>query len=496
MSRNNFLKKSFAVVLSLLLLVSNYGREFSIEAKDYECPENGQIQVDDHQAIAVKFLDYDYENNYFISLRELAVALSGTTKEFDVAIDSSSVSITTGVPYGARGGEGSPWSREQLQTWYTINQSMTPIKIDGKNVKYFTFLFNMGSYYDCFMSALDVAMLFDLHMEYEGESCFIIDTDKGFSLDMAEVEGYFQNVNAVYVGDATTGETFFNTNPEGEYAMASTTKLMTCLLTLEAVSEGRIAMEDRVSFSQRVDDLSHGTDKVLPLYLGNSATVKELLAGCLLPSSNEAALALAEYLEESEEAFVDKMNQKAAELGMTHTFYYNCHGLPFYTRELMPVKIQNYSSSRDLFILASYIVNNTPEILEITQAGSISLPSVGMTVTNTNFCLYNVKEMVGLKTGTTDKAGYCLVTASRVAAEDGEHFVITVLLGAGSNYERTRISEVMARYGIDRVKKPGDYKPFVYEGIENNSSLEDTDNSKQPGKAGELLNYCIRNLEF
>lgn len=484
-------KLYISLCLIFVLLLQAPVMNLQAASKDYERPENGQVIVNGSSESQIHMVNFEYDYDRFLSLRDLALALSGTEKQFDVAVEKDSISITTGVPYGARGGEGSLWNEEQLSTWYTNNLSLTSMKIDGKGVKYFTFMFNMGTYYDAFISPLDASMLFNLSMEYDGEN-WVIDTTKDFHVDLFDVDetDYFQNIHGLYVGDATLGETYFAYDPKGEYAMASTTKLMTCLLTYEAIQSGQISMADEVVFSDYVDAVAHGTDKVLPLYKGKSATVKDLLAGALLPSSNEAAAALAEHVDGSEEAFVEHMNRKARELGMLHTYYYNCHGLPFFTEGLMPVKMQNHTSAEDLFILSSYIVNVYPEMLSITQSGSIGLTSLGITVTNTNYTLYNVKEMLGLKTGTTNKAGYCLVTVSKVTMDDGDHMIVTCLLGADSAYERTRISELAARYGIDRCKNPTNYTPYM----QGETSVPEI--GAPPKNAGELTAYLKKNIEL
>lgn len=480
-------KRLQVLCMTVILVLSCCLPGTQLQAKDYERPENGIVQVDG-QAKQVRFVNFEYDNNRFISIRDLAAALSGTSKQFEVSVSTDLVNIDTGIPYVGNGGENQLWPAEELTTWHTYVQKLNPMKIDGKSVKYYTFIFQMNGYYDCFISTLDAAMLFDLQLDCIGGNTWTIDTSKAYFLDMWDLDekDFFQTIHSVYVGDATTGETFFSYDPEGEYAMASTTKLMTCLLTYEAAARGEITMDDSIAFSAKVDDLAHGTDSVLQLYSGKSGTVKDMIAGCLLPSSNEAALSLAEHIAGSEEAFVIRMNEKARELGMYHTHYYNCHGLPFFSENLLPVKAQNYTGASDMFLLASYIVNNYPEILSVTKAASIPLYSINVTVQSTNFCLYNVPEMVGLKTGTTNKAGYCLITASKTEVAGEEHTLITVLLGGESNFDRIRLSEMMARYALDRVKNPENY---------HRMAVSEPVTVEPPKKAKDLLQYCISNLK-
>lgn len=477
--------KAWILIFSLILTCGFPGS--TAQAKDYERPENGYVTVDG-QTKPVRFVNYEYDHNRFISIRDLAAALIGTPKQFEVSVSSELIKIDTGMAYVGNGAENQAWSHEEEQTWHTYVQKLNPMKIDDRSVKYFTFLFQMNGYYDCFISTLDAAMLLDLQMECIGDNNWIIDTTQDYRLDMADLdeEEFFQSIHGAYIGDATAGEAYFTYDADGEFAMASTTKLMTCLLTYEAIANGEIGMEDSIAFSENVDELAHGTDAVLQLYRGKSGTVKDMLAGCLLPSSNEAALALAEHIDGSEEVFLERMNRKARELGMYHTYFYNCHGLPYFSEELIPVKAQNHTSAADMYALASYIVNNYPDMLSITGSTKISLNSIGATVQSTNYCLYNVPEMMGLKTGTTNRAGYCLITASRVALEDGDHMVVTVLLGAESNFDRSRLSEMMARYAIDRAKNPEQYKHL---------EIAIPVTQEPPKKAKDLLQYCITNLK-
>lgn len=479
--------KCISLLLSIVLLCLYFSPSPSIFARDYERPENGTVSVDGQPAKQVRFVNYEYDNNRFISMRDLASILVGTAKQFELTVNSDGIKIETGIPYVGNGSENTLWDAEEVTTWNTYTLKTTPMTIDDRTVKYYTFLYQINKRSDCFISLQDTSMLLDLHIEMTGSNAWSIDTTRGYFLDVADLNAkeYFQNVNAIYVADATTGEAFFSYEGERAFPIASTTKLMTCLLTYEAIERGQISMDDTIYFSETVDKLAHGTDAVLQLYSGKSATVREMLAGCLLPSSNEAALSLAEYIDGSEEAFVARMNQKARELGMYSSIFYNCNGLPFYSEDVTPVKAQNYASAADMCILSSYLVNNYPQVFEISSSTAIRLPSIGVLVQNTNACMYNIPEMVGLKTGTTNRAGACLITASKVQLADGEHVVITVLLGSESGYDRTRISEILARYALDRAKNPNAYKHLT----QSQPAVQE-----KPKKAKDLLQYCIRNL--
>ena len=178
-----------------------------------------------------------------------------------------------------------------------------------------------------------------------------INTKEPFDISPVALEqaGYFCGVNSVLVGDAVTGEVYYQYQSDLAYPIASTSKLMTCLLTMDAISEGQIALEGQVTISDAVQLLSDSGDGVIPLEAGQQISVQELLLGALLPSSNECALCLAEAIAGSEEAFVEMMNQKAQELGLSQTTFFNSNGLPFYTEDFIPSKRQNTMSADDMF---------------------------------------------------------------------------------------------------------------------------------------------------
>ena len=173
------------------------------------------------------------------------------------------------------------------------------------------------------------------------------------------------------------------------------------------------------------------------------------MLGALLPSSNECALCLAEAVAGSEEAFVERMNQKAKDLGLSQAVFFNCHGLPIYTKDPVPSKRQNRMSAEDMFRLVSYLLKVYPQITDITSLKSATLESLKVEVKNTNPLLHNMTGVTGLKTGTTNKAGACLVTSLK--ADDGnmEHDLVVIVLGTEDSVERGRVSELLARYALE-----------------------------------------------
>lgn len=306
--------------------------------------------------------------------------------------------------------------------------------------------------------AADLGMILDVNITVPASDSLLIHTQDPFRVSPAALEqaGYFYGVNSVLVGDATTGELYYGYQSEAPYPIASTSKLMTCLLVMDAISAGQITLEEQVVVSDAAQMLSASADGVIPLEAGEQITVRELLLGALLPSSNECALCLAESVAGSEEAFVGMMNQKALDLGLSQAIFFNCHGLPSYTEEPVPAKRQNRMSAEDMFRLVSYLMKVYPQVTDITSRKEATLESLDLEVRNTNPLLHNLPGVTGLKTGTTNKAGACLVTS--LAADDGimEHDLVVIVLGAEDSIERGRVSGLLARYALQAFYEGAD----------------------------------------
>ena len=175
---------------------------------------------------------------------------------------------------------------------------------------------------------------------------------------------------------------------------------------------------------------------------------RELLEAMLIASSNECALALAEHLCGNEQNFVARMNSKAAELGLQTAKIYNCHGLPSYTdNSSIPIKRQNMMSVDDLFRLIQHILSNYPEVTQITSLKLAHMPSLNDYWTaNSNPMVYNVEGVNGLKTGHTNRAGYCVAASMPLGQEGDSHTVVLILTGAESAELRGQAAEILLRY--------------------------------------------------
>lgn len=443
MKRNR--QKTGSLLLSVMLLCSLWPVRADA---GYEIPGVCQVQTDTGGAGTVKTLDYGYGDNTYFSLRDIAMLLKDTEKAFSLEITGSAVSLNPGGAYAPAGVENVSW-----EDWENPDAALrrNEFEVSGETVFYYTMIMQMPSGdYDCFMMAADLAMILDMDVTVSGEGSLQIHTQEPFDIspDALEETGYFCGVNSVLAGDATTGEIYYQYQSDISYPIASTSKLMTCLLTMEAVSSGQLALDGQVTISDAVQALADSGDGVVPLKAGEQITVEELLVGALLPSSNECALCLAEAVAGSEEAFVQMMNQKAQELGLSQTVFFNSSGLPFYTEDVIPAKRQNSMSAEDMFGLVSCLLRVYPQITDITSMEEAVLESLEFEVKNTNPLLRNLPQVTGLKTGTTNRAGACLVTS--LAADDGNrrHDLVVIVLGTEDSIERGRVSGLLARYAL------------------------------------------------
>lgn len=439
------MKKICPFILSVILVCAILPA--SVDAS-YEIPGTYQVQTDIGTACAVKTVDLDYQNNTYFSLRDIAMLLKDTGRSFGLEIAKNAVALDIGGAYAPVGTEGLPWESGVAQG-HTLRRN--EFKVNGQKVSYHTMIMELPTgHYDCFMMAADLAMILDVDITVPVAGILQIHTQAPFTVSPVALEqaGYFSGVNSVLVGDATTGEIYYEYHSDIPYPIASTSKLMTCLLTMDAISAGQIAYEQPVTISAAAQALSATDDGVIPLEAGQQVTVHELLIGALLPSSNECALCLAETVAGSEGAFVQRMQQKASELGLSQAVFYNCHGLPAFTQDPIPAKRQNHMSAADMFRLASYLLNVYPQIKDITSLEKATLPSLGREVRNTNPLLNNLPGVTGLKTGTTNKAGACLVTSLSVHDGIMEHDLVVVVLGTEDSVERGRVSGLLARYAL------------------------------------------------
>lgn len=241
--------------------------------------------------------------------------------------------------------------------------------------------------------------------------------------------------------EASTGRVIFEKNADERRPVASVTKVMTILLTLEAIDGETIGKNDKVIVSPRAQSMG-GSQAYLDA--GSAYTVAELLKSVIIASANDSAVALAEYIAGAEEAFVARMNERAQELGLTNTHYVNCTGLPAQG---------HYMSARDVAKLSSEL-DRHPLYYEYSAVWMDEIAHKGgrkTQLTNTNRLVRFYTGCDGYKTGSTNEARYCM---SATAKKDGMR-LIAVVLGANAGQTRFDEARAMLEYGF------AGYKLFV-----------------------------------
>lgn len=230
--------------------------------------------------------------------------------------------------------------------------------------------------------------------------------------------------------DADSNEVLVEYQPHEQKAPASLTKIMTAYLAEQEIAAGRITEEDEVLIS--VNAWRTGGSKMF-IREGTRVSVGDLLRGIIIQSGNDASIALAEHVAGSEGAFADMMNQQAQQLGMTNTNFVNATGLP---------ASDHYSSAWDMAQLTRDLIQRFPEHYALYSERSYKFNEIEQP--NRNKLLWRDKTVDGVKTGFTNKAGYCLVAS---AVRQGMR-LISVVMGTDSDQARMRESQKLLSYGF------------------------------------------------
>lgn len=491
--RREIVKRLTSIFLSIVVLVTacatSLGMSENIAYASTEIPREIALKVNDKSPEIVKVVDISYEGNAYASLRDVANLLSGTTKHFDVGITADSVNITTGKDYAPVGDEA------LNEKWTEADKSILKghlfkndiVTVDGRELRYYVLPVGYSDgRRDAFMMLADICMILDMEIEELSDEIVAINTNAELDINPAILEknGYFEGVNSVLVGDATTGDIYYEYKGSEAFPIASTTKLISYAVLMDGVKKGEISLDDSVTISSAAEALSQGEDRVIILNAGEKTTLREILYAMLLPSSNECALAGAEHLCGSEKEFIERMHKLADDLGASTAAFYNCNGLPVFNGKEVPAKQHNRMSAEDMFKFASYILNTYPEVKEIATTKKYNMSTLRhQEIKNTNQLLYNLDNVTGLKTGTTNRAGCCLVSSYAVNKDGTEHQLVVVLLGAESTQDRFRVSQLLSVYGEDVLL--GKSKSFVGE-VTN--PIEETHPQTAEGIVGKIVN--------
>ena len=246
------------------------------------------------------------------------------------------------------------------------------------------------------------------------------------------------NAKSAIIMEPTTGKVIFEKNSNERLEPASMTKIMTLLLIFEAIDNGKISLDDMVTISKRAADMG-GSQMFLEA--GSNIRLEEIIKGVSIASANDGAIALAEYIGGSVENFVDMMNKKAEDLGLSNTHFINPHGLH---------ADNHYSSAYDMAIMASNLINHE-KILNYTSISEdyFNKPDGSRTwLVNTNKLVRFFKGVDGLKTGYTKEAGYCLTAT----AKKNNVRYITVVMGEPSSDIRSSETTNMLNYAFNSFK--------------------------------------------
>ncbi len=245
------------------------------------------------------------------------------------------------------------------------------------------------------------------------------------------------NARSALLMEAETGNILFEKNPHQQLPPASMTKIMTLLLVMEAMDEGVISLEDTILCSEYAASMGGSQIWLEP---GEEMSLEDLIKAIAIVSANDASVAVAEYLYPTVNSFVEKMNQRADELGLKNTYYYNPTGLPPGDEETQGT----FTTAYDLAVLSRELLNY-PEVLQWTSTWIDYLRNGESVLNNTNKLVRHYPGADGIKTGYTDQAKFC-VTAT--AERDGLRF-ISVIMAADDSQTRFDEAAKLLSYGFN-----------------------------------------------
>lgn len=292
------------------------------------------------------------------------------------------------------------------------------------------------------------------------------------------------NYKSAVLIEKNSKQVLFENASDEKLPIASVTKLMTILITLEKIEEGSISLDDKVTVSANASGM--GGSQIF-LDADNEYVLGELLKSVIVASANDSSVALAEYIAGSENNFVRLMNERAKELKMTNTNYANCTGLP---------SAEGYSTAYDQALLLSAVLDyDTYHTYSSIWYEDFIHPSGRATqMANTNKLSRYYEGCIGGKTGSTNEAKYCLA----VGAKRNDMSLISIVLGADSSQERFKCASDLLNYGFENFEsktlfsdKDLDGKSIKIKGMDRSTRLRAERNYTLVSKIGEDVNYSI-----
>ena len=237
---------------------------------------------------------------------------------------------------------------------------------------------------------------------------------------------------AALLMEKTTGQVLYAKNEHEQLEPASVTKVMTLLLAMEALDEGRIRYDDTVTVSAYA--ASMGGSQVF-LSEGEQITVEDLFKAICVASGNDASVAMAEHIAGVTELFVEQMNARAKQLGMNDTHFVNCTGLP---------AEGHVTSAWDIALMSRELILHHPDIRRFTTIWMDTLRGGSFQLSNTNKLIRFYDGATGLKTGSTDAAGFCI---SATAERDGMELIAVIMKGQTAD-KRNTDTKTLLNYGF------------------------------------------------
>lgn len=290
---------------------------------------------------------------------------------------------------------------------------------------------------------------------YDNESVTEVNADNADNFLNLESE------SAILI-ESTTGEVLYEKNPHEVLRPASVTKIMSILLIMEALDRGDITLETKVPCSEAASSM--GGSQIW-LDSTETLTVDEMLKAICVVSANDCTYAMAEFLAGSEALFVQKMNDRAKELGMNDTTFKNCHGID---------EDGHVTSSYDIALMSKELLNNHPQITNYTTIWMDSLRDGKSELVNTNKLIRTYDGITGLKTGSTSLALYNL----SASATRNDLSLIAVVMRAPTAKTRFQEAKLLLDYGFNtyeykKVANKGDFFQSVHvsKGIETEVNL-------------------------
>jgi D-alanyl-D-alanine carboxypeptidase (penicillin-binding protein 5/6) len=262
--------------------------------------------------------------------------------------------------------------------------------------------------------------------------------------------------------DATSNRVLAANEPDMRIEPASLVKLMTAYVAFSAVQEKRLSLNQMITVSTNAWKVDAESSKMF-IEPRVPVSVDDLLHGLIIQSGNDAAVALAEAVAGTEESFAVLMNREAERMGMKSTRFANSHGLP---------SPNNYSTARDLSILATHLVKDHPEFYKIYSTKDFTYNKIKQS--NRNRLLWLDPSVDGMKTGYTQNAGYCLISTAKRPNGNHERRLISVVLGTTSDQSRAQESQKLLNWGFQNFDTVKLYSkdvaiatPSVWKGSQN-----------------------------